>query len=229
MGQRYGELKHVPISPAMRDYLLRGCSPVDPVLASLVDRTAEIGDLAVMLVPEEQAALLTILTRMLAATTVLDVGTFTGCSALAFARGVAHDGRVISCDVTDKYLDIASHHWKWAGVADRIDFRLGPAVDTLRALASEAPQIDLAFFDADKENYGVYYDLVVPMLRPGGLLVLDNVLFNGYVLDPSLAPSELVHGASTALRAINARLAGDDRFDTVMLPIADGVTIARKK
>ncbi len=228
MGQRFGELKHLPISPATRSYLVRNSSPADSVLASLVERTADIGDLSIMLVPEEEAALLGLLTRMLAAELVVDVGTFTGCSALAFARGLAPGGRVITCDVTDKWLGIAQEHWSRAGVSDRIDFRLGPAEETLRGLAAGSA-IDIAFLDADKENYGVYYELIVPLLRSGGLLILDNVLFNGYVLAPELAESGLVREAAAALREVNARLAADPRLEAVMLPIADGLTLARKK
>lgn len=226
--RRYGELKHVPVSPVLREYLLRNASPVDPVLDSLIDRTAEIGYLAVMVVPAEQANLLTMLTRLVDAGTAIDVGTFTGCSALAMARGLRPGGTVISCDVTDKWLDIARPHWERAGVEDRIDFRLGPADETLAALP-EGTQVDIAFLDADKENYETYYRRLFPLLRPGGLLVVDNVFFNGFVLDPELADEGVLREASTALRAFNAMLAADERMETVMLPIADGLTIARKR
>ncbi|MFJ8915954.1 O-methyltransferase [Amycolatopsis sp. NPDC102389] len=229
MGRRFGEFKHLPISPVLREYVLRSGTPLDPVMTSLVDETQRVSELSIMLVPEEQANLMTLLTKVQSAAIVLDLGTFTGCSALAFARGLSPTGRVITCDISDEHLDVARHHWKWAGVDDRIDFRLGPAEATLEALAAEETRIDIAFLDADKENYGVYFDLIEPMLRPGGLLLVDNALFNGYVLAPELAPSELIRGASAALRDLNARLAADDRFETVMLPMSDGLTIARKK
>ncbi|MET0134380.1 MAG: O-methyltransferase [Kibdelosporangium sp.] len=229
MSQRYGEFKHLPMSPVMREYVIRSGTPLDPVMTSLVDETHKVSTMPIMLVPEEQAVLMSMLTKMLGATTVLDVGTFTGCSALAFARGVPPTGRVITCDVSDKYLDVARRHWKWAGVADRIDFRLGLAQETLEALAAGNTRIDIAFLDADKNNYGRYFDLVVPLIRSGGLLLVDNALLNGYVLDPALAPPGIVQDGATALRAFNARLAADDRFETVMLPISDGLTIARKK
>jgi predicted O-methyltransferase YrrM len=226
--RRYGEIKHIPVNPALRDYLLRSATPLDAVLESLIDRTGELGDPAVMLVPAEQAALLTLLTRLLDADTAVDIGTFTGCSALAMARGLRRGGRVISCDVSDKWLDIAQEHWDQAGVAERIDFRLGPADETLRALPDDT-SVDIAFLDADKESYETYYRRLVPLLRAGGLLVVDNVFFNGYVLAPELAAEGIERTSATALRAFNAVLAADKRMDTVMLPISDGLTIARKR
>jgi predicted O-methyltransferase YrrM len=226
--QRFSEMKHVPVSPVVREYVLKSGSPIDPVVTSLAARTADIGDLSVMMVPEEQAALMTMLTRILSARTVLDIGTFTGLSALSFARGVGTDGQVITCDVTEKWLGIAREHWERAGVADRIEFRLGPAAETLRDLPA-GTVVDLAFLDADKENYTGYYEQLVPLLRPGGLLLVDNVLFNGYVLDPDLAPEGILRNSASALRGLNALLARDTRMETVMLPLSDGLTIARKK
>lgn len=226
--QRYSELKHLPISPATRDYLLGCSSPQEPAVTSLIRRTAEIGDPAVMLIPVEQAALITMLTRLLNARTAVDIGTFTGFSALAMARGLAPGGRVITCDITDEWTDIAREHWKLAGVADRIDFHLAPADDTLRELPDET-SVDIAFLDADKDNYETYYHRIVPMLRPGALLLVDNILFNGYVLDPALAEEGIMQTSATALRYFNAMLAADRRMEAVALPIADGLTIARKK
>ncbi|MDP9870280.1 MULTISPECIES: O-methyltransferase [Streptosporangium] len=224
----FAEVKHVPVNQAMRNYLVRSCSPPDPAVRMLAERTAGVGDAAGMMVPVEQVALLTILAKLQSATTVVDVGTFTGLSALALALGLAPGGRVITCDVTDKWVDIAREHWEHAGVADRIDFRLGPAGRTLRELPADTAA-DIVFIDADKMNYPNYYELAVPLLRTGGLLVADNVLLDGYVLDPELADSTLQRKCAETLRVFNAALAGDDRFDTVMLPIADGLTVARKK
>lgn len=223
----FAEVKHVPVNQAMRDYLIRSCTPPDPVLMKLAERTASVGDAAGMMVPVEQAALLTILTRLLDATTVVDVGTFTGLSALSLARGLAPGGRVITCDVTDRWVEIAREYWELAGVDGSIEFRLGPAGRTLAALPPES--VDLVFIDADKMNYPNYYRAAVPALRRGGLLLADNVLLDGYVLDPELAGAGLARRSAETLRTFNATIAADDRLDTVMLPIADGLTIARKK
>jgi len=226
-GPGLADVKHVPVNQAVRDYLVRSSTPADPAVSGLVARTAAVGDAAGMMVPVEQAALLTLLARLLPATIAVDIGTFTGLSALALARGITPGGRVITCDVTDRWVDIAREHWERAGVADRVEFRLGPAGRTLRELAGGA--VDIVFVDADKMNYPTYYRLAVPLLRPGGLLVVDNVLLDGYVLDPELAEAGLPRRCAETLRAFNAALAADDRLDTVMLPIADGLTIARKK
>lgn len=222
------DVKHVAVNQALRHYLVKSSTAPGAAVTSLVSSTADVGDAAGMMVPVEQSMLLTILTRMLSATTALDVGTFTGLSALAIARGLAPGGRVITCDVTDKWIEVAREHWELAGVADRIDFRLGPAGRTLRELP-EGTQVDLVFLDADKMNYPDYYRTAVPLLRSGGLLVVDNVLLDGYVLDPELSDEGLLRACAKAMRTFNATLAADDRFETVMLPISDGFTIARRK
>ncbi|MFE5572217.1 O-methyltransferase [Amycolatopsis japonica] len=224
----FAEIKHVSVDQATRDYLLESCTPPDPAVSALIERTEAVGDAAGMMAPAEQLQLLTMLTGLLQATTVVDVGTFTGLSALAFARGLSAGGRVITCDVTDKWIELAREHWERAGVADRIDFRLGPAGRTLQNLAEDTVA-DLVFVDADKMNYLKYYEAAVPLLRRGGLLVADNVLLDGLVLDPELAEPGLPRRCAETLRVFNARLAADDRFETVMLPIADGLTIARKR
>ncbi|MEV4483211.1 O-methyltransferase [Micromonospora coxensis] len=224
----FTEVKHVPVNQAVQDYLTRSSSPPDPALSGLVDATLAVGEASGMMVTVEQAALLTILTRLVGARTAVDIGTFTGVSAMAIARGLAPGGRVVTCDVTDRWADIARTHWEQAKVADRIDFRLGSAARTLRSLPADTV-VDLVFIDADKMNYPTYYEAVLPLLRPGGLLLADNVLLDGYVLDPELAEPGLPRRAAQTLRAFNATLAADDRFEAVMLPIADGLTIARRR
>jgi predicted O-methyltransferase YrrM len=213
---------------AMSDYIVRSCSPPDEVVRSLVEHTARIGDLFEMMTPVEQAGLLTLLARSMSARTVVDVGTFTGMSALSFARGLAPGGRVITCDVTTEWLAIAREHWRLAGVEERIEFRLGPAWKTLAELASEG-QADIVFIDADKLSYPRYYKAAVPLLRSGGLLILDNVLLKGTVLEPEAVRDELPRMAAQTMAEVNAMAASDARLDTIMLAIADGVTIARKK
>jgi predicted O-methyltransferase YrrM len=213
---------------AMSDYIVSSCTPPDPVVTSLVERTAQVGELFEMMTPVEQAGFLTLLTRSMSARTVVDVGTFTGLSALSFARGLVPGGRVITCDVTTEWLDVAREHWKRAEVEQRIEFRLGPAWKTLAELAG-GERVDIVFIDADKMSYPRYYQAAVPLLRPGGLLILDNVLLKGTVLEPDAVPDEMPRMAARTMREVNATLARDNRLDTVMLPIADGVTIARKK
>ncbi|MER5337046.1 class I SAM-dependent methyltransferase [Micromonospora sp. NPDC002717] len=220
--------KHVPVNQVLREYLLASMTPPDPVVNSLVAATEALGEAAGMMVPVEQASLLTLLARISGARTVVDVGTFTGLSALAFARGLPPGGRVITCDNSDRWLDLARAHWTRAGVADLIDFRLGPAARTLRSLPGERC-VDIVFVDADKANYPTYYDLAVPLLRPGGLLLLDNVLLDGFVTAPDLAAEPLQRRCAAVMREVNAAVAADDRLEAVMLPLADGLTVARRR
>jgi predicted O-methyltransferase YrrM len=216
------------VDEEMSGYIVQSCTPPDAVISSLVERTVQVGELYEMMTPVEQAGFLTLIAQAISPRTVVDVGTFTGLSALCFARGLASGGRVITCDVTEEWVDIAREHWKLAGVDDRIEFRLGPAWKTLNELAS-GEKADIVFIDADKLSYPRYYQAAVPLLRPGGFLILDNVLLHGTVLHPELIEDEMHRRAAETMRSVNAKLAADDRLDTVMLPIADGVTLARKK
>jgi caffeoyl-CoA O-methyltransferase len=153
----------------------------------------------------------------------VEVGVFTGYSSICVARALAPGGRLLACDVSEKFTSVARRYWERAGVADRIDLRLAPATETLRALPTEAT-IDFAFVDADKTGYPVYYEELVTRMRPGGLIVLDNVLRSGRVVDPSQQ-----HEADIAIRAVNDTIAADPRVDSVMLPVRDGVTLARRR
>lgn len=216
------------VDEAMSDYIVKSCTPPDAVVASLVERTAQVGELYEMMTPVEQAGFLTLIAQALNARKVIDVGTFTGLSSLCFARGMAPGGKVITCDVTEQWVDIAREHWKLAGVEDRIEFRLGPAWRTLNELAG-GEKADIVFIDADKLSYPRYYQAAVPLLRPGGFLIMDNVLLKGTVVDPSQVEDEMARRAAETMQALNAKLAADVRLDTVLLPIADGVTLARKK
>lgn len=179
-----------------------------------------------MLAPPEEAQLLGFLVGLTSAVTVIEVGTFTGYTTLAMARAVPAHGRVITCDINDDWADIGLPFWEKAGVADRIQLELRPAVETLDALLADggAGTVDLAFIDADKDNYAVYYERCLELLRPGGLLVVDNVLWSGKVAQPD------VHDPETdALRELNSALFKDDRIELSMLPIYDGVTLAYKR
>ena len=215
--------KFTALTPPLYDYLVRHAPAPDDVLRDLREETAALGGIALMQIAIEQGAFLTLLTRAIAARRAVEVGTFTGYSAIAIARGMPADGRLLCCDVSDEWTSIARRYFARAGLAERIDLRIAPALDTLRALPRD-PAIDLAFIDADKTSYRAYYDELLPRLRPNGLVLFDNVLWSGAVAD-SADRSE----NTEAIRALNDFVAGDERVESVMLPIADGLTIARKR
>jgi caffeoyl-CoA O-methyltransferase len=172
-----------------------------------------------MQIAPEQGAFMTLLTRVLGVRNAVEVGTFTGYSALSIARGLAPGGRLLCCDVSEEWTSIGREHWQRAGVADRIDLRIAPALDTLRALPADRT-VDLAFIDADKPNYIGYYDELVPRLAPTGVILVDNVLWGGRIVDGSTVDDNTV-----ALRAFNDHVVADARVDQVMLPISDGLTM----
>jgi caffeoyl-CoA O-methyltransferase len=212
------------IDPAVSDYLLSHCTPADDLLRELAAETREaFPDSANMQISHDEGELLTMLVRLTGARQAVEVGVFTGYSSVCIARGLPADGHLLACDVSDEWTSIARRYWKRAGVADRIDLRIAPALETLRALPAE-PYIDFAFVDADKVGYPLYYAELVPRLRPGGLIVLDNVLRAGRVLDPACQDE-----ADVAMRRMNEIVVGDDRVDSVMLPVRDGVTLARRR
>ncbi|WP_432934187.1 DUF2218 domain-containing protein [Microbispora sp. CA-135349] len=211
------------LSPVVDDYLLTHCSPPDEVLRDLVVRTREeTGGAAGMQISHDEGALLTMLVRMSGARLAVEVGVFTGYSSICIARGLPPDGRLLACDVSTEWTSIARNYWERAGVAGRIDLRIGPALETLRALPAE-PVIGFAFIDADKESYPDYYEEVVTRLSPGGLVVLDNVFQGGRVFDPAFQGE-----AQVAVRRLNETIAQDERVESVMLPVRDGVTVARR-
>lgn len=213
------------LAPAVQDYLVAHGVREDRHLAALRDATASL-PMARMQISAEQGSLLQLLVRLLDARRCLEVGTFTGYSAMAVVQAMPPDGRLVACDVSEEWTAIARDHWARAGVAGRIDLRLAPALQTLDALLADgqAGTFDLAFIDADKENYAAYYDRCLALLRPGGLVAIDNVLWSGAVADPAdTSPS------TVALRALNARVIADPRVDVSMVPISDGLTLARKR
>ena len=210
------------IEPAVADYALEHSSGPDAVQLELQHVTAErTGQAAGMQIGDDQAVLLEILARATGARRAVEVGTFTGYSALALARGLGPDGRLLCLDVSEEWTSIARAHWEKAGVADRIELRIGPALDTLRELPPVV--FDLAFIDADKTNYSAYYEELIGRIRPGGLLLVDNTLWGGAVLDPNDDRDDTL-----AIRALNDRIAADPRVRVVLLPIGDGLTIAQR-
>lgn len=210
------------IDPAIADYALDHSSGPDEVQLELQHVTAEqTGTAAGMQIGDDQAVLLEILARASGARRAIEIGTFTGYSALALARGMGPEGRLLCLDISEEWTAIARAHWEKAGVADRIELRIGPALDTLRDLPPVV--FDLAFVDADKSGYGDYYDELVPRIRPGGLLLVDNTLWGGSVLDEKNDTADTL-----AIRAVNDRIAADPRVRVVLLPIGDGLTIAQR-
>lgn len=212
------------IDPAVSAYVLEHSTAADDLLRELAQETRDaLPEESGMQVSHDEGGLLTMLARLTGARRAVEVGVFTGYSSICIARGMAADGHLLACDVSEEFTSIARRYWKRAGLEGRIELRIGPALDTLRTLPAE-PVLDLAFIDADKVSYPLYYAELLPRLRPGGLLILDNVLLGGWVLDPATQ-----NAAAQAVRRTNEIVAGDDRVEAVMLPMRDGVTIARKR
>lgn len=213
--------KGLPLSAELHTYMLANSTPPDPVMTDLIEETLKaLPDNASMQVAPEQAAFLRILTSVSGVRRAVEVGTFTGLSSLSIARGLADGGRLICFDISDEFTSVARRYWERAGVADRIELRIGPAAERIAELPSE-PHLDLAFIDADKGGYPTYWKELVPRVRPGGLLLVDNTLWSGRVIDPqSDRDREIV--------AFNDLVRADPRVELVMLPIADGLTMARK-
>ena len=197
-------------------------TPPDEIQLGLIRETRELGGISIMQIAPEQGAFMTLLARSIGARRAIEVGTFTGYSALCLARGLPQDGQLICCDVSEEWAAIGRRYWEKAGVADKIDLRIGPAIDTLRAL-EPTPAFDLAFIDADKPSYPDYYEAILERLRPGGLILVDNVLWMGRVADPTDDDDQ-----TQAIRDFNSRVTNDTRVDCVMLPVSDGLTLLRK-
>ena len=196
----------------------------DADLAALREATANHTS-AVMQISPEQGSLMALLVHILGARKTLEVGVFTGYSAMVVAKAMGSQGQVVALDISEEFTTIARRHWAKAGVADRIDLRLRPAADSLKALvaAGESESFDFAFIDADKENYDTYYEYALQLVRRGGLIAIDNVLWGGKVVDPADQAPDTV-----AIRAINEKIHGDSRVDATLIPIGDGLTLARR-
>ena len=211
--------RHVTVTPAVAAYLHEVAFREHPALARLRAETASMAEASMQIGPE-QGALLALLVQLIGARRVLEIGTFTGYSSTAMALALPADGRITCLDVSREWTDRARITWEEAGVAERVDLRLGPAAASLAALDDDA--YDLAFIDADKVGYDEYYEGCLRVVRAGGLVVIDNTLQDGRVADAAASDANVV-----AIRALNAKIAADERVDHVLLPLADGLTLAR--
>jgi caffeoyl-CoA O-methyltransferase len=218
--------KYTELNDELHGYIVDHGARQDDVLRRVQEETAAMGRVANMQVAPDQGAFLTLLCQSIGAREALELGTFTGYSAICIARGLAPGGRLIACELSEEYAETASRNLEDAGVADRVEIRIGPAAETLRALP-EREAFDFAFIDADKPGYPEYYELVLARMRAGGLIAVDNVLADGGVVaadDGNMRPESL-----EAILELNDRIAADDRVDVAMLAIADGLTLARKR
>jgi predicted O-methyltransferase YrrM len=215
--------KFLALTPALYDYVVAHGRNHDPILAELVAETARLGPIASMQTTPEQGTFMEMIVRLIGARNAVEVGTFTGHSSTCVARGLGPEGRLLCCDVSAEWTSIAHRFWEKAGVASMITLRLGPALKTLRALPV-AEIFDFAFIDADKVNYRNYYEEILRRLRPNGLIVVDNVLWGGSVVNPANQNED-----TRAIREFNDLVMVDGRVDVVMLPVADGLTLARKR
>jgi caffeoyl-CoA O-methyltransferase len=217
-------MRNFTVTDVVRDYAVsHGSWLPNDVVGQLRSETQALGDVAGMQIGDDQGQLLTMMARLVGARRAVEVGTFTGYSSLCIARGLAEGGSLLCCDVSEDWTAIGVRAWERAGLRDRIELRLAPALQTLRALPPEA-DIDLVFIDADKPGYAAYWDELVPRVREGGVLLADNVLWSGEIVDESVTDVN-----AAALRAFNDKVAVDDRVEVVVLPAFDGLTIARKR
>jgi caffeoyl-CoA O-methyltransferase len=215
--------RSVEMTEQLYDYIKRHTSGEDPLLAELAAETRKLGGVSGMQIDSVQGAFMALLVRATGARSALELGTFTGYSAICVARALPSDGRLLCCDVSQEWTAIARRYWERAGLTHKITLKLAPALETLRALPPDT-SFDFTFIDADKEQYPTYYEEVLKRTRPNGLIVLDNVLQRGQVAETRAASANLA-----GIRAVNDLIARDERVDAVMLPLADGITIVRKK
>ena len=217
--------RSICLTPELHAYLLEVSLREHDLLAELRQETAALPQANMQIAPE-QGQFMALLVQLTGARRILEVGVFTGYSSLAMAMAMPDDGRILACDVSETWTAVARRYWARAGVADRVELRLAPAVETLQGLLADgqAGAWDLAFIDADKASYQDYYECCLELLHPGGLVVVDNVLWNGAVIDPARHDADTV-----AIRAFNRRLREDSRVDLSLVPIGDGLSLARKR
>ncbi len=219
--------KFTALDDDLHAYLVDHGARQDSELRRVQAETEAMGEISVMQIAPDQGALMTLLARVIGAREAIELGTFTGYSAICIARGLEPGGRLICCELSEDYAEIAARNFEAAGVADRIEIRIGPALQTLRSLPEREP-FDLAFIDADKTGCPDYYEECLARMRPGGLILVDNVLGAGRVLDPEGVDSESAASVA-AIIELNQRIRDDERVDVAMVGIADGLTLARKR
>ena len=215
------------LSDDIEHYVGETISKETPLQKRLRAETAKLPDnWAMMQIGADQGAFLALLVRLIGAKRTIEIGTFTGYSALAVAQALPKDGKVIACDINEEWTSIGRRYWKEAGLADKIDLRLGPATETLKSLLAQggAGTFDFAFIDADKAGYDAYYELCLQLIRPNGLIAVDNVLWSGAVVNAKKRDAD-----TDALRALNLKIRDDSRVESVLLTVGDGLTLARKR
>ncbi len=215
--------KFLTLNTRLYDYVVAHGHNADPLLRELAEETSKLGPLSTMQIAPEQGTFMGLLARVIGARSAIEVGTFTGYSSICVARALPPEGRMLCLDMSDEWTSIARRYWERAGLAGKITLKLGPAAETLGAIPA-AETFDFAFIDADKENYRLYYEEILKRLRRDGLILIDNVLWNGQVVDENDQTS-----STRAIRELNDFIARDERVDAVLLPVADGLTLARKK
>lgn len=218
-------IKSILVTDALYRYILSTSLREPEVLQQLREETA-LHTHSVMQIAPEQGQFMALLAELIGAKKILEIGVFTGYSSTCLALALPPEGRITACDISEAFTDVARRYWAQAGVANKIDLRLAPALETLNSLIADgqAGSYDMAFIDADKTNYDGYYELSLMLLRTGGLLVIDNVLWNGQVIDPSITDAD-----TSAIRLLNEKIHADPRVAISLLPIADGLTLAVKR
>ena len=217
--------KSINLTDSLYQYLLNSSLRESELLKALREETAKLPSANMQIAPE-QGQFMALLVQLMGAQKAIEVGVYTGYSALAVAMALPESGQILACDISEEYTAVARRYWQQAGVSQKIDLRLAPAMETLKSIINEGQgsTFDFAFIDADKENYSGYFELCLQLLRPGGLIVVDNVLWDGAVIDQKKQDVD-----TCAIRAFNQQLLSDDRVDISMLPIADGLTLVRVK
>jgi len=214
----------MPVTPELMAYIAKVGVREHPALAHCRSETAKLPN-AMMQIGSDQGGFMALVAKLVGASRYLEIGTFTGYSALAVALALPADGKVVACDVSKEFTDKARGFWREAGVENKIDLRLGPALETLDSMvAANEPPFDFAFIDADKSNYDGYYERALKLVRSGGLVALDNMLWSGQVANPKASDAD-----TSALRTLNAKIHDDERVDMVLAAIGDGVMLSRKR